>query len=92
MCSPSLTGVSTSKAIENTGGKTTWGGVDFFDGYFDGENPIPEEIPICHPRVNGAAYVLCSEKDEKTLLICISQVTDNPVLAKKIFETFRWIK
>jgi hypothetical protein len=38
----------------------------------------------------GSAYALCSGKDGKTVVICISQVTDNPDLARRIFETFRW--
>jgi hypothetical protein len=52
-----------------------------------------ESQPICRPGSgNGSAYALCSEKDGKTVLICISQVTDNPDLAKQIFETFRWLR
>ncbi len=37
-----------------------------------------------------SAYALCSEKDGKTVVICVSQVTDDPDLARSIFETFRW--
>ncbi len=37
------------------------------------------------------SYALCSDKGEKTVFICIKQVTDNPELAEQIFDTFRWI-
>lgn len=60
----------------------------------------PEEINriSCRQRQrdyevqNGinSAYALCSEKNGKTVVICISQVTDDPDLAEQIFETFRW--
>ncbi|MDD4319841.1 MAG: hypothetical protein PHW10_05990 [Candidatus Peribacteraceae bacterium] len=46
--------------------------------------------PYCRPFDGGAGYALCSEKDGKTVLICVTQVIDNPDLAKQIFETFRW--
>lgn len=88
-CTPSLTGVSQSTSLPNTGEKTEWGKVDFFDIY--GMDYDPESEPKCRPPVDGAAYVLCSEKDGKTVLICISQATDNPALAEEIFKTFRWI-
>jgi hypothetical protein len=37
-----------------------------------------------------SAYAMCSEKDGKTVVICISQMKDDPEMAKDIFETFRW--
>ena len=44
-------------------------------------------------------YAFCSEKvgdpasaaDDKRVLICISQQTDDPKMAEEIFKTFRWI-
>jgi hypothetical protein len=39
-----------------------------------------------------SAYAMCSEKDGKTVVICISQMKDDPEMAKQIFETFRWTK
>ncbi|MEQ1849141.1 MAG: hypothetical protein ABL890_00960 [Candidatus Peribacteraceae bacterium] len=36
------------------------------------------------------AYVLCSEKDGKRVVVCIQQMTDNPEQAEEIFSTFRW--
>lgn len=67
-----------------------WGKVDFFEIY--GMDYELNKEPLCHPKSgkDGAAYALCSEKDGKTVLICVSQVTDNPELARQIFETFRW--
>jgi hypothetical protein len=43
-------------------------------------------------RTERAAYALCSEKDGKTVVICISQMQDDPKLAQEIFETFRWVE
>ncbi len=40
----------------------------------------------------NTAYALCSHKDGKTVVICISQMTQNEPLAKQIFDTFRWTK
>ncbi len=37
-----------------------------------------------------SAYALCSEKDGKTVVICLSQVIDDPKMAEEIFNTFRW--
>ena len=44
------------------------------------------------PQRGQGYYALCSEHDGKQVLICISQVTDNPTLAKQIFDSFRWTK
>lgn len=44
----------------------------------------------CKNFDNHPMYGFCSEKDGKTVVICISQMTDDPDLAKQIFETFRW--
>ncbi|HQX49436.1 MAG TPA: hypothetical protein PLR25_05985 [Planctomycetaceae bacterium] len=40
----------------------------------------------------SSAYILCSEHDDHSVLICISEVASNATLAKQIFETFRWLK
>ena len=67
---------------------TKWGK---FDWQHQRDLPIGEGYFYCMPSEPlNSLYVLCSEKDNKTVLICISQVTDNPDLAKQIFETFRW--
>jgi len=89
-CSPSLIGASKTQSLPGTNGSTTWGKVDFFD-IWKGDY-APGEQPRCRPMggENGAGYAFCSEKDGKTVLICISQVTDNPKLAEEIFGTFRW--
>lgn len=36
------------------------------------------------------SYVLCSERGNAKVMICIQQVTDDPALANQIFATFRW--
>ncbi len=90
-CSPSLTGASQTEQLPNANGKAEWGKVDYFDIYYTGDFPNMQE-PLCRPIVSGAGYALCSEKDGKTVVICISQMTDNSKQAKEIFETFRWTK
>jgi hypothetical protein len=65
-----------------------WGHVDFFE--HAGHDYIPGTEPKCRPPGDGAAYVLCSEKDGKTVLVCVTEITDNPTLAEQIFRTFKW--
>ncbi|MBP9773132.1 MAG: hypothetical protein KBD00_00700 [Candidatus Peribacteraceae bacterium] len=95
-CSPTTLGVSTPKVIQNISAKILWGKVDFWERYSSGEGYLDYdgEPPNCRPATgeNGAAYALCSEKDGKTVLICISQVSDNPGIATQIFDSFKWIK
>lgn len=95
-CSPTTLGVSKPTDISTADTKTLWGKVDFWkiyggaQGYIDYDGPHP----ICNEGngENGAAYALCSEKDGKTVLICISQVSDNPGIATQIFDSFKWTK
>jgi len=106
-CSPNVTGVKQPIELPNTGGKTFWGKVDYFDSP-DSINGGVYPQPVCQPpeiswamddqgnltgpgKDRGEAYVLCAEKDEKRVLICMTQQTDNPSLAKQIFESFRWV-
>lgn len=51
---------------------------------------VPGQEPICRPSSGGTSYVFCAEQDNKTIMICIDQQTDNPKLAEEIFNTFRW--
>lgn len=88
ICSSSLHGASETVSLFSSE-NSNWGKVDFFEinGHdFEG-NP-----PICEPYggETAEAYVLCSEKDGKTVVICINEMTNNPELAKEIFETFKW--
>lgn len=78
--------------IETNSERTFWGKVD--EVYSDGDLS-----PNCYTRsIYGqagpysASYVLCSEKDGKTVFICMMQVQDNLALAEQIFSTFRWIE
>ena len=95
-CSPTTLGVSKPKDVSAADTKTLWGKVDFWkiyggaQGYIDYDGPHP----LCHEgnSENGAAYAFCSEKDGKTVLICISQVSDNPNIANQIFDSFKWTK
>ncbi len=97
-CSSSITGASEMAPIQGASKGTVWGKVDYWDrfnsdkgghgvgGGIDGRVVCTNYgIPI-YPAIYG----LCSEKDGKTVVICINQMTDNEPLAKSIFETFRW--
>ncbi len=89
-CSPSLTGASQTEPLIISNGKAGWGRADIWElskqeGYmFDTSNMKCGAAPH--------AYAFCSENDGKTVVICISQMTDNREQAKEIFETFRWTK
>lgn len=85
-CSERFTGVSES--INSMIG--FWGKNDFFERMKN--DYIPGEEPTCRPPSGGASYVFCAEKDNKSVLICVNQQTDNPALAEEIFKTFRWTK
>ena len=80
--------IGASKVLNIGDENKIWGKVDFFDMYGnDHEGPAPD----CRPFVNGSAYVMCSEKNGKQVIICVSQATDNPEMAKQIFESFKWL-
>lgn len=86
-CTPSTIGSTEATKIDDP--NSLKGKVDFFEKYSAGDMP-PDFADLCRPPVSGAAYAFCSEKENKTVLICISQITDNPQLAEDIFKTFRW--
>lgn len=69
--------------------RSVQGYVDYFDTM---DTPVGNPDPPCRPPggKDSAAYVFCSEKDGKQVVICISQQTANLALAQKIFSTFRW--
>lgn len=92
-CSPSLTGSWQMKEIQGIEGRTHWGKVDFFEKFGSGQGWIDYDgpRPICAgPGGAPFGYSFCSEKGEKKVVLCIRQMADNPELALKIFETFRW--
>lgn len=39
-----------------------------------------------------AGYALCSQRGDKTVVICLQQMKDDPKQAEEIFSTFRWIE
>ena len=104
-CSPSLTGASQTERLAHANGKAEWGRLDWTQwrridkAYPDALCQVPlehcgdvDEWSYEGCQKGQAAYALCSEKDGKTVVICISQMTDNPEQAKEIFETFRWTR
>ncbi len=93
-CTPAQIGIS-SPILEETKNAEyrMWGEVDQKN---DGSYPDPNcRVKSVYPHKNPyeqmTAYAFCSQKEEKTVLICISQMTDNPKLAEEIFSTFKWL-
>jgi hypothetical protein len=96
-CTPELHGIFDTplNTLTNGDNKINWGKVNFFEkfGHMGERVDYEPEWPVCPEQIDATEshiYALCSEKDGKTIVICISQMTDNPGLAKQIFETFRW--
>lgn len=103
-CTSTIMGTNTiQNYARETGGNTVLGIVTG-KGYPYEMHTFDDSLcmPPYHPNDEGnyennhvydgvGAYVLCSEKGEKTVLICISQMTDNPQLAEEIFSTFKWL-
>lgn len=89
-CNSQLTGASKMELLNSDLANQIWGKVDFYDLYWTGDFPQGFE-DLCRPMLDpGAAYVLCAERNGKTVLICVSQAKDDPDMAKQIFESFRW--
>ena len=95
-CSRHITGASQTKSLPKADGMAAWGRVDYWDNHeLEGWEYQEWNDVVCTYAGNPgpkAVYALCSEKDDKTIVICINQMSDNPSLAKQIFETFRWTK
>lgn len=94
-CTANILGASETVDLSNVAnGK--WGRVNFWDGHGnEGWDPTGSEKIICNTDgtpTPSAVYVLCSQKNGKTVVACIRQTTDNPELAQQIFESFRWTK
>lgn len=51
-----------------------------------------DKTPLPGKEYYSSAYALCAHKDTKNVFICISQVKDNPDIAKQIFDSFAWTK
>lgn len=97
-CSPSLTGTSQLVPLTRANGEAMWGRVKR-------ASPFTHPQPSCQPPLlnahengnpldgtakYGSAYLLCSEKNGKSVMICLTQTSDTPQLAEEIFSTFRW--
>ena len=79
-------GVSDPETKKHAGTQIVRGKVDFPPDY-----ELTKLQPDCRIyKPYTASYILCSEKDDTQVAICISQVTDDPSLANSIFDTFRW--
>ncbi len=90
-CSPSKLGISQINALPSTSGKAEWGKVDYWDKLVKGE-PMDLDVICTNYGIPHIPYIygFCSEKDKRTVVICVNEMQDNPELAKQIFETFRW--
>lgn len=102
-CSKSILGISEIREGSDKESKTVWGKVDeqqaapdppFPDAlcYIPQENCSKEEYWSGGCHTGAAAYGFCAEKNGKRVVVCISQITDNPQLAEEIFKTFKWTK
>lgn len=60
--------------------------------YYSRPNNVSDHIETVTLQNGQGTYALCSTKSDKAILICVSQVTDDPDLARQIFESFRWLK
>jgi len=89
-CSPDTIGAS---FINKMGivEESFWGKVDYYDIYWSGDFPNATS-PVCRYSVGEVGYGFCSQRDNKTVIICVEQLQDDPQLAKEIFETFRWTR
>jgi hypothetical protein len=86
-------GTSNTKLKKGQNITYAWGKIDAYENLGVGEAADVKQDPICMPDgEEGAAYIFCSQKDNKRVAICISQTKDDPELAEQIFSTFRWIK
>ncbi len=92
-CSPSLTGASHTTPLQNANGESEWGKVDVFElQRLEGWQPEYDLSTVLCTSSLPVVYALCSTNGENTVVMCISEQTDNPALAKQIFETFQWTK
>lgn len=79
-------GVTNPEVSSEQGIPVIRGKVDFPSDY-----ELTELQPDCRVyKPYTASYILCSEKDNVQVAICISQVTDDPALANSILDTFQW--
>ncbi|MDP4008101.1 MAG: hypothetical protein Q8P68_02820 [Candidatus Peregrinibacteria bacterium] len=103
-CGATTTGVVDGTVVEGVGNYAIWGKVFEeekapFSTYGDALCDYPN-VPECNKdadyqncmATNIGAYAFCSKQDEKRVVICISQQTDDPKMAEEIFKTFKWIK
>jgi hypothetical protein len=92
-CSSAFIGIKENKAQNHN----IWGKIDTMR--YSMHSNLPS--PICEPIrqaysedniwIGSSDYAFCSENNGKIVLICISQMEDNPELAEEIFSTFEWL-
>ena len=80
--------------LKNITGNVHWGNVDVWNDYGkEGFDPIEYQKVKCHKSgisENDVVYAMCSEKNGRSVVVCITQQNDNPKLAEDIFKTFKW--
>lgn len=96
LCDNQIMGTDDTHLNINSNGSASWGLVTAWDQMdLPGFDWTTVENVVCKPEGTPkpqAVYALCAEKNGKTVMVCINQMTDNPKQAKEIFETFRWRK
>lgn len=89
-CSPQAIGISSPIDLTDSNGENAvWGEMDYYKRFWTLDFPI-EFTDVCGYQKDQTIYAFCSEKDDKRVVICISQQTDDHKQAEKIFKTFRW--
>jgi hypothetical protein len=96
-CDSKLIGIADKNSIQHTNEKMIWGKMDFYKGWnLEGwEPPYDKNILVCDyylGKPQSILYGFCDEKNNKTVIMCLTQLKDNPSLAEDIFKSFRWTK
>jgi hypothetical protein len=92
-CSQSITGISNSSVLAP---KIQWGYANIWDQSklegFDNFSLLDSAICKKWEKNEHALYVLCSESQKSTVVVCLDQKINNPEQAENIFKTFKWIQ
>lgn len=93
-CSRDITGSSNLRELVGQD-NIVWGEVDIwkeigFEGFDDYAALASVKCYRDDFSDHEFIYTMCSQKDERTVVICITQQKNNPQLAEEIFRTFKW--
>lgn len=90
-CTPNSIGITyPEEIIVENACESVWGRMDYRELWRFSDSPAGF-TNICGPQSGEAIYAFCSEQDDKRVVICISQETNDKELAHNIFKTFKWL-